>query len=67
MALDTAKAELNQLQKADVQVIKSMAKPPADTKIVMDMVVWILTGNEAPTWTATRRILGDAKFLQRLK
>jgi len=44
-----------------------MAKPPQDIKNVMDMVVMILTGNETPNWTNSRRLLGDSKFLQRLK
>ena len=48
-------------------IIKSMPSPSPDIKSVMDMVVMLLTGNTAPNWAACKRLLGDAKFLQKLK
>ena len=48
-------------------IIKSMPNPTQDIKSVMDMVVMILTVNTVPNWAASRRLLGDAKFLQKLK
>lgn len=48
-------------------VIKSMANPPKDIKNVMDMVVMLLTGNTSPNWVASRKLLGDPKFLQKLR
>lgn len=33
----------------------------------MDMVVMLLTGNLTPNWTASRKLLGDQKFLHNLR
>ena len=44
-----------------------MANPNNDIKSVMDMIVILLTGNMKPSWTDSRKLLGDSKFLQKLK
>ena len=44
-----------------------MPNPPQEIKSVMDMVVMLLTGNTNPNWAASRKLLGDSKFLQKLK
>uniref|UniRef100_A0A182Q0S0 Dynein heavy chain coiled coil stalk domain-containing protein n=1 Tax=Anopheles farauti TaxID=69004 RepID=A0A182Q0S0_9DIPT len=64
-ALDSAVAALDSLNKKDMNEIKSYSRPPTRVELVMEAVM-ILLGKE-PTWTESKRQLGEQKFLDTLK
>lgn len=64
-ALDAATLALDSLNKKDLTEVKSYAKPPIKVERVMEAVM-ILMGKE-PTWTESKRQLGEQNFLDQLK
>ncbi|XP_066581151.1 dynein axonemal heavy chain 2 [Prorops nasuta] len=64
-ALNEALKALEALNKKDLAEIKSFAHPPAKVEMVMEAVM-ILKGSE-PTWTESKRQLGDVNFINTLR
>ncbi|XP_015178312.1 PREDICTED: dynein heavy chain 7, axonemal, partial [Polistes dominula] len=74
--LNEANAALNTLTPQDIQIVKSMKRPPAGVKLVMTAVcilkdvkpekVQTPEGMVDDYWKASLRILGDMKFLESL-
>ena len=56
---------LKALSKGDIVEVKSMKKPPGGVKLTMEAVC-ILLGVK-PGWDESKKLLGDMKFLERLK
>ncbi|XP_055542595.1 dynein axonemal heavy chain 2-like [Wyeomyia smithii] len=64
-ALNSAIAALDSLNKKDMNEIKSYSRPPAKVEMVLNAVM-ILLGKE-PSWTESKRQLGEQKFLDTLR
>ncbi|XP_025270954.1 dynein heavy chain 7, axonemal [Camponotus floridanus] len=74
--LDAANAALNTLTPQDIQIVKSMKRPPAGVRLVMEAVCILkdvkperVQGPEGPIddyWKPSLRILGDIRFLESL-
>eukprot|EP00928_Gymnodinium_smaydae_P068046 TRINITY_DN5109_c0_g4_i2.p1 TRINITY_DN5109_c0_g4~~TRINITY_DN5109_c0_g4_i2.p1 ORF type:complete len:3873 (+),score=1233.23 TRINITY_DN5109_c0_g4_i2:1305-11621(+) len=64
-ALETALKSLDALDKKDIQEIKSFAKPPTLVMMTMEAVNVLL--QEKVDWDTAKKVLGDTKFLERLK
>ncbi|KAF7398391.1 hypothetical protein HZH66_006288 [Vespula vulgaris] len=74
--LNAANAALNTLTSQDIQIVKSMKRPPAGVRLVMEAVcvlkdvkpdrVRTPEGIVEDYWKASLRILGDIKFLESL-
>ncbi|CAE8588678.1 unnamed protein product [Polarella glacialis] len=64
-ALESALKSLDSLDKKDIQEIKSFAKPPPLVMMTMEAVNVLL--GEKPDWDTAKKVLGDSKFLEKLK
>ncbi|XP_077275021.1 dynein heavy chain at 36C [Temnothorax americanus] len=74
--LDAANAALNTLTSQDIQIVKSMKRPPAGVRLVMEAICILkdvkperVQGPEGPMddyWKPSLRILGDIHFLESL-
>ncbi|KAL6424720.1 hypothetical protein ACFW04_009998 [Cataglyphis niger] len=74
--LDAANEALNTLTPHDIQIVKSMKRPPAGVRLVMEAVCILkdvkplrVQGPEGPYddyWKPSLRILGDIRFLDSL-
>merc|ERR1719428_240815 len=64
-ALEAALKSLDALDKKDIQEIKSFPKPPPLVMMIMEAVNILL--GEKPDWDSAKRVLGDGKFMDRLK
>lgn len=64
-ALNAATEALDALNKKDLTEVKSYAKPPVKVEKVMEAVM-ILMGKD-PTWTESKKQLGEQNFLDQLK
>ena len=64
-ALHNALKALDSLDKKDITEVKSFAKPPPAVQTVMEAVC-ILLGSK-PDWDSSKRLLGNAQFMQNLK
>ncbi|KYM93367.1 Dynein heavy chain 7, axonemal [Cyphomyrmex costatus] len=74
--LDAANAALNTLTPQDIQIVKSMKRPPAGVRLVMEAICILkdvkperVQGPEGPIddyWKPSLRILGDIRFLESL-
>lgn len=64
-ALDEATLALNSLNKKDLTEVRSYAKPPVKVEKVMESVMVLL--KKEPTWTQSKKELGDPNFLDTLK
>ncbi|XP_076458174.1 dynein axonemal heavy chain 3-like [Babylonia areolata] len=79
-ALEAALSALNTLKPSDITLVKSMKNPPPPVKLVMEAVCVMLSikperkphpdgGGRTieDFWAASLKLLGDMKFLERLK
>lgn len=64
-ALSNAVKALDSLSKSDITEVKSFAKPPEAVETVMNAVCLLL--NEKQSWDASKKVLSDVTFLDRLK
>ncbi|XP_050461697.1 dynein axonemal heavy chain 7-like [Cataglyphis hispanica] len=74
--LDAANEALNTLTPHDIHIVKSMKRPPAGVRLVMEAICILkdvkpqrIQGPEGPYddyWKASLRILGDIRFLESL-
>ncbi|XP_028047400.2 dynein heavy chain 7, axonemal [Monomorium pharaonis] len=74
--LEAANAALNTLTPQDIQIVKSMKRPPAGVRLVMEAICILkdvkperVQGPEGPMddyWKPSLRILGDIRFLESL-
>merc|ERR1719428_1548175 len=64
-ALEAALKSLDALDKKDIQEIKSFPKPPPLVMMTMEAVNILL--GEKPDWDTAKKVLGDGKFMDRLK
>jgi dynein heavy chain len=64
-ALENALKSLDSLDKKDIQEIKSFPKPPPLVLMTMEAVNILL--GEKPDWDSAKKVLGDTKFMERLK
>jgi len=64
-ALQAAVDALDSLDKNDITEMKSFAKPPPLVQTTMEAVC-VLMGEKAD-WDTSKRLLGDAQFIKRLK
>lgn len=64
-ALESALKSLDALDKKDIQEIKSFPKPPSLVMMTMEAVNTLL--GEKTDWDTAKRVLGDTKFMERLK
>ncbi|XP_063992490.1 dynein axonemal heavy chain 2 [Diachasmimorpha longicaudata] len=64
-ALDEAMKALDTLNKKDLAEIKSFARPPPKVEIVLEAVM--ILKNSEPTWSESKKQLGDVNFLTSLR
>lgn len=64
-ALDAATQALDALNKKDLTEVRTYVQPPVTVEKVMEVVMILL--KRPTTWTESKRMLGEANFLDQLK